>query len=144
MNCIIATTQKHFYDQVIIRSDVFLIEQHVPIEEEIDILDCYATQFIAYDNNLPIGAARFRIVDNLGKVERVCVIKPYRKSGVGKLIMNTIEAYAENQNINKLVLNAQLSAVPFYETLGYKKHGKTFLDANIEHIAMSKDIKSHP
>lgn len=140
MKCIIAKTQKHFYDQVIVRSEVFLIEQQVPIEEEIDILDSDAIQFIVYDDKLPIGAARFRIVDNKGKVERVCVIKTYRKSGVGKLIMTTIENYAKTQNINKLVLNAQLIAVPFYETLGYKKHGEIFLDANIEHIAMDKYI----
>jgi len=140
MKCIIATSQKHFYDQVIIRSEVFLIEQNVPIKEEIDVLDAEAIQFIAYDENKPVGAARFRIVDGKGKVERVCVLLPYRKKGVGKLIMNTIEDYAKEQQIFKIVLNAQLTAMPFYKQIGYVEYGDIFLDANIEHKSMNKQL----
>jgi len=140
MICIIAKNQKHFYDQVIVRSKVFLIEQKVPIIEEIDTFDAEAIQFIAYDNNKPIGAARFRIVEGKGKIERVCVIKSYRKKGVGRLIMNTLEKYAENQNIKHLILSAQLQALPFYRKLNYREYGNIFLDANIEHKMMDKYI----
>lgn len=138
MKCIIAHKQKHFYDQVVVRSEVFLLEQNVPIKEEIDAHDTYAIQFITYDKDTPIGAARFRIIDNKGKIERVCVIKPYRKKGVGRLIMNTIEEYAKKQNINYLYLNAQLTSMPFYQKLGYQERGEIFLDANIEHKMMEK------
>lgn len=140
MECIIASTQKHFYDQVLVRSDVFLIEQKVPIKEEIDILDAEAIQFIVYDEEKPVGAARFRIVDGKGKVERVCVLKTYRQNGIGRIMMDKIEEYAKEQGIQKLVLNAQLSALPFYNRLGYKAYGEIFLDANIEHKAMEKYI----
>lgn len=138
MKCIIAQKQKHFYDQVIVRSQVFIIEQNVPIEEEIDVLDREALQFITYDKNKPVGAARFRIVNGLGKIERVCVLKSYRKKGVGKLIMETIEDYAKKQQIKQIVLHAQLRALPFYKQLGYTEHGEIFLDANIEHKTMNK------
>lgn len=140
MKCIIAHNQKHFYDQVIIRSEVFLIEQNVPIKEEIDFYDRSAIQFIAYDEDTPIGAARFRVIEGKGKVERVCVKKAYRKKGVGKLIMNTIEEYAKTQNITHLVLSAQLTALPFYQKLGYQEYGDVFLDANIEHKMMDKRL----
>ncbi len=140
MKCIIAHNQKHFYDQVIVRSEVFLIEQKVPIKEEIDVLDSEAVQFIVYDEDKPIGAARFREVEGKGKVERVCVLKQYRKQGIGRLLMDYIEDYARKQNIKKLVLNAQLSALPFYRALGYKEHGEIFLDANIEHKTMDKQL----
>jgi len=141
MKCIIANCQKHFYDQVIVRSKVFLIEQKVPIEEEIDFLDCEATQFVVYDDNdRPIGAARFRIVNNIGKVERVCVLKEYRQQGVGRLIMNTIEEHAKALGIKETMLNAQVTSIPFYERLGYKAEGEIFLDANIEHRKMTKKI----
>ena len=140
MKCIIAHNQKHFYDQVIIRSEVFLIEQNVPIKEEIDFYDRSAIQFIAYDEDTPIGAARFRVIERKGKVERVCVKKAYRKKGVGKLIMNTIEEYAKTQNITHLVLSAQLTALPFYQKLGYQEYGDVFLDANIEHKMMDKRL----
>ncbi|QVK18128.1 GNAT family N-acetyltransferase [Mycoplasmatota bacterium] len=140
MKCIIAQNQKHFYDQVIVRSEVFVIEQKVPIDEEIDNLDAIALQFIVYDEEKPVGAARFRIVDGLGKIERVCVLKSYRKKGVGKLIMNTIEDYARKQRIHQMILNAQLTAIPFYKQFGYTDHGEIFLDANIEHKAMHKAL----
>ena len=141
MNCIIATKQHHFYDQVRIRKEVFIIEQQVPIEEEYDELDNTAIQFIVYDGNNPLAAARFRMVDNKGKVERVCVLKEYRNKGGGRLIMKTIEEYAKcNTSVTKLVLNAQLTAIPFYKQLGYTSYGDIFLDANIEHIAMIKEL----
>ncbi|MDF2699864.1 MAG: acetyltransferase [Haloplasmataceae bacterium] len=143
MKCIIASKQKHFYDQVRIRKEVFIIEQQVPIEEEYDELDNSAIQFIVYDHETPIAAARFRIIDNKGKVERVCVLKNHRKQGVGKLIMNSIEEYAINHtNIHKLVLNAQLTALSFYKKLGFTEFGDIFLDANIEHKSMYKEINN--
>ena len=142
MKCFVATTQRHFYDQVRIRNTVFLLAQNVPIEEEIDTLDNDAIQFIVYDDDTPIGAARLRIVDNTGKVERVCVLKSYRKQGVGKLIMDTLEHYAESQHqTEQFILNAQLTAIPFYNALGYEEYGDIFLDANIEHRSMRKTIK---
>ncbi|HEY8364681.1 MAG TPA: GNAT family N-acetyltransferase [Haloplasmataceae bacterium] len=140
MYCIIAHEQKHFYDQIIIRSEVFLIEQNVPIKEEIDELDREAIQFIVYDEDTPIGAARFRIIDNYGKIERVCVLKTYRNHGVGRLIMNTIEDYAKEEGIKQLKLSAQLTALPFYQKLGYTAYGDIYLDANIKHQMMKKDL----
>ena len=82
----------------------------------------------------------FRVIEGKGKVERVCVKKAYRKKGVGKLIMNTIEEYAKTQNITHLVLSAQLTALPFYQKLGYQEYGDVFLDANIEHKMMDKRL----
>ena len=75
MKCIIATEQKHFFDQVLVRKDVFIIEQKVPIEEEFDEIDREAVQFVVYHGDQAIGAGRFRIIDNKGKIERVCVRK---------------------------------------------------------------------
>ena len=142
MQCIIATKQEHFYDQILIRKEVFIIEQEVPINEEYDEHDKTAIQFIVYDDQKAVGAARFRVVENKGKVERVCVLKSYRKNGVGKLLMDTIEHYAKTQTtVDKLVLGAQMTALPFYKKLGFTEYGDIFLDANIEHMSMDKKIK---
>jgi predicted GNAT family N-acyltransferase len=141
MNCIIARTQEEIFDQILIRKEVFIIEQKVPINEEFDELDKTAIQFIVYDGMNPVGAARFRTIDKKGKIERVCVLKEYRKLGVGKLLMNTIENYAmKNTSVDHFYLNAQLTALPFYERLGYIPQGDIFLDANIEHKAMTKRL----
>ena len=141
MQCIIATNQAHFYDQILIRKEVFIIEQQVPINEEFDDLDKTAIQFVVYDNELAVGAARFRTVAHKGKVERVCVLKSYRKKGVGKLLMDTIEHFASKQgDITTLVLSAQLTALSFYQKLGYQGYGDIYLDANIKHQAMDKPL----
>ncbi|MCQ6274281.1 GNAT family N-acetyltransferase [Bacillus sp. V3B] len=123
-----------------VRKQVFVDEQHVPVEEEIDQLESEATHFILYSDQEPAGAGRFRFVDGYGKVERICVLKKFRKSGVGKALMNKIESYAKKQEIHKLKLNAQTQAIPFYSKLGYKIVSEEFLDAGIPHKTMLKTI----
>src|SRR5690625_3664793 len=58
-----------------IRKKVFVEEQHVPIEEEIDTHEEEAIHFICYHNEKPIGASRLRFVENYGKLERICVLR---------------------------------------------------------------------
>lgn len=142
MECIIATNQAHFYDQILVRKEVFIKEQFVPIDEEYDELDKFATQFIVYDGEQAVGAARVRILTDYGKIERVCVLKSHRKRGVGKRLMEAMENYlVHTKGITKARLSAQVSAIPFYEKLGYTAYGPYYLDANIEHRMMEKDLK---
>lgn len=123
-----------------IRRTVFVEEQQVPLEEEIDDLESEADHFLLYDGKEPIGAGRFRAVDDYGKVERICILKEKRKSGAGKVIMMGIEQFAKERGFQKLKLNAQSYAIPFYEKLGYQVVSEEFLDAGIPHKTMMKHI----
>ncbi|MED3551593.1 GNAT family N-acetyltransferase [Cytobacillus praedii] len=123
-----------------IRKKVFVEEQQVPLEEEIDQYEEEAVHFLLYDQNLPIGAGRFRSVDGIGKVERICVLENHRKSGSGKAIMDKIEEYGKGEGVKKLKLNAQTHAIPFYSKLGYEIISEEFLDAGIPHRTMIKQI----
>jgi predicted GNAT family N-acyltransferase len=123
-----------------IRKTVFVEEQHVPIEEEIDHLEKEAVHFILYVDGVPSGAGRFRVVDEYGKVERICILKEVRTGGAGTALMNKIEAYAIEQGLSKLKLNAQIQAIPFYSKLGYEVISDEFLDAGIPHKTMAKRI----
>lgn len=123
-----------------IRKKIFVEEQKVPEEEEIDHLESEATHFILYCDGKPAGAGRFRTVDDYGKVERICVLKEFRGSGSGKALMEKIQSYAKEQDIKKLKLNAQTQAIPFYSKLGYEVISDEFLDAGIPHKTMSKNI----
>ncbi|MCL6572790.1 MAG: GNAT family N-acetyltransferase, partial [Bacillus sp. (in: Bacteria)] len=120
---------------------VFVDEQQVPLEEEIDAYEDEATHFVLYQDGTgdPIGAGRFRIFDDYGKVERICVLKDARKTGAGKIVMNGIEDYARSIGIHKLKLNAQTQAIPFYAGLGYKIVSEEFMDAGIPHKTMIKN-----
>ncbi|MEH7073760.1 GNAT family N-acetyltransferase [Neobacillus drentensis] len=136
----IVETQKELEDAYTVRKTVFVEEQAVPLEEEIDNFENEAKHFVLYQEGLPVGAGRFRIVDGYGKVERICVMKEARKTGAGKAIMNTIENYAREKDIHKLKLNAQTHAIPFYAGLGYEVVSEEFMDAGIPHKTMVKEI----
>nr|WP_239558736.1 GNAT family N-acetyltransferase [Peribacillus deserti] len=121
-----------------VRKEVFVEEQNVPLEEEIDQYEADSTHFLLFINDKPAGAGRFRILDGIGKVERICVLSSARQKGAGKAIMDGIEEYAKQQEISKLKLNAQTHAIPFYEKLGYEVSSEEFMDAGIPHKSMAK------
>jgi predicted GNAT family N-acyltransferase len=132
--------QKELDDAFSVRKTVFIHEQNVPAEEEIDQYEEEAAHFVMYKDKSPIGAGRFRVLDGYGKVERICVLKEARKSGAGKAIMGEIEKFASTKGVNKLKLNAQTHAIPFYSDLGYEVVSEEFLDAGIPHKTMVKKI----
>jgi predicted GNAT family N-acyltransferase len=123
-----------------VRKTVFVKEQNVPLEEEMDEFENHSTHFLLYNDDLPAGAGRFRVVDGIGKVERICVLETVRGRGAGREIMLAIEQYAVERNIPKLKLNAQTYAIPFYEGLGYQIVSEEFMDAGIPHKTMLKTI----
>jgi predicted GNAT family N-acyltransferase len=127
-------------DAYFVRKVVFVDEQQVPLEEEIDDLESESKHFVLYDHEKPVGAGRFRVVDGYGKVERICVLKENRKSGAGNTIMEGIEQFAKAEGLSKLKLNAQTQAIPFYNKLGYEVVSEEFLDAGIPHRTMVKNI----
>jgi predicted GNAT family N-acyltransferase len=141
MNIKVVENQKELEDAFSVRKIVFVKEQNVPIEEEIDQYENEATHFVMYsDSSSPIAAGRFRVVEGYGKVERICVVKEARKTGAGRLMMNAIENFAKDQGLHKLKLNAQTQAIPFYAGLGYSIVSEEFLDAGIPHKTMVKQI----
>jgi predicted GNAT family N-acyltransferase len=142
LNVQLVTTKEQLEDAYSVRRTVFVHEQHVPLEEEIDQFEDEATHVVLYDDNEePIGAARVRVLDGIGKLERICVLSTARKKGAGKLIVNKLEEIATAQGVSKLKLNAQTHAIPFYERLDYETISDVFLDAGIPHVTMVKEVK---
>lgn len=142
MKVIVAQTDKEMADAFSIRRTVFVDEQNVPLEEEVDQFEKDSVHFVLYDQNKAVGAGRYRVVDHYGKVERICILKSSRKGGAGKTLMNAIETYALEHQSTKLKLNAQIQAIPFYEKLGYKAVSEEFLDAGIPHRTMIKTVNN--
>jgi predicted GNAT family N-acyltransferase len=136
----VVDNEQELEDAFSVRRTVFIDEQNVPAEEEIDEFEDESAHFVYYQEGAPIGAGRFRVVDGYGKVERICVLSTVRKTGAGKALMNAIQDYAYGQGIHRLKLNAQTHAIPFYEGLGYEVVSDEFLDAGIPHKTMMKEI----
>ena len=135
-----AKTEKQIKDALQVRYKVFVEEQGVPEEIELDGLDEEANHFVLYHQKKPIGAGRLRVSGTVGKVERICVLTPYRKQGFGKLIMDAIEQSSPQIGVSKLTLHAQSHAVPFYLQLGYEITSEPFIEAGIEHVSMQKTV----
>ena len=138
MEAVIVKNQQQLEDAFYVRKEVFIKEQHVSPEEEMDHLDQESSHLVIYDEKEPIGAGRLRLVDGYGKLERICVLKSHRSLGIGNLIIQALEEEAAKQGAVQFMLNAQTQAVPFYEKHGYKVVSEEFLDANIPHVKMVK------
>ena len=123
-----------------IRTTVFIEEQNVPTELEIDGLDSEAEHFIAYLHSKPIGCARIRKNKDFAKLERIAIIKEYRCRGFGKQLTNFLVEYCKQNNYNKIKLHSQIYISDFYKKLGFKPVGKKFFEAGIEHIEMIMNI----
>ncbi|HLK58532.1 MAG TPA: GNAT family N-acetyltransferase [Chthonomonadaceae bacterium] len=130
-----------------IRMLVFVEEQAVPPEEELDIYDLTAAHFLVREatHTKDTGEiiATARLVDKgagLGKIGRVAVLREHRGEGLGALLMRYVEEAARTQGFLQLILEAQLHAIPFYAKLGYVAEGDVYLDAGIEHRLMRKWI----
>ena len=130
-----------------IRMTVFVEEQAVPPEEELDAYDVAAAHFLARlstadpDPSGIVGTAR--LIDKghgTGKIGRVAVLREHRGRGVGALLMQRVEYSARAAGYTELILEAQTHALPFYEKLGYAAEGDIFLDCNIEHRLMRKSL----
>jgi predicted GNAT family N-acyltransferase len=137
----VVNNEQELADAFEVRKTVFIHEQNVPEEEEIDQFESDSIHFVLYDDSgKAAGAGRFRVLDGIGKVERICVLKENRKTGAGVAVMNKIEEYAKSKGISTLKLNAQTHAIPFYSQLGYETVSEEFMDAGIPHKTMKKSI----
>lgn len=124
-----------------VRKKVFVDEQEIPIELELDEYDETATHFICTYNEEVVGASRLRIIDDYGKLERICILKEYRGMHFGRQIIAMMESVISKLGFDQATLNAQVSAQGFYKKIGYKKTPKDpFMDAGIEHVTMIKQL----
>ena len=122
-----------------VREIVFVQEQGIDASLEYDDLDDMCTHVVGLLDSEPVTTARLRPVDStVGKVERVATIQSARGHGYGKDIMIEVERVAKRQGLVELRLGAQLTALPFYEKLGYEAFGDEFLDADLPHRMMRK------
>lgn len=123
-----------------IRMVVFVEEQHVPAEEELDEHDKTSLHFVGYEDNKAIAASRLRFVDDCGKLERICVLKSERGKSHGSHLIEAMEAAIYEKGYTKAKLNAQTHAIQFYQHLGYEVVSGEFMDAGIPHVTMIKDL----
>lgn len=125
-------------DCLALRMAVFVHEQNVPEDEEMDELDEQSVHFVARDGNqAPIGTARIYEVGDIGKIGRVCVAKSHRGTGLGaQLIDVCLVELSKRPHLNQAKLGAQNHAIKFYERFGFVVQGDEYMDGGIPHHDM--------
>ncbi len=123
-----------------IRRIVFIEEQGVSFEDEVDGKDPEAIHLLAGVDGLPVGTARLLLSGEVGKIGRVAVLKGFRGRGIGRnLIRFAIDELA-SRGAARVMLGAQTHALRFYETLGFQPFGPEFIDAGIPHREMVLEL----
>lgn len=121
-----------------LRRKVFVDEQGVAPEEEIDGRDDEALHLVAVDSGgAVIGTCRLLADGPVVKLGRMAVARAARGQGIGARLLELADAEAP-PGAERIVLAAQLPAVALYERAGYRRQGEIFLDAGIEHVRMEK------
>ena len=123
-----------FGDLRAVREAVFVREQRVPVELELDALDPRSRHVLARDRDgRAIGTAR---LTPDGRIGRMAVLREWRGSGVGSALLHALLRQARQDGRDGVALNAQVEAIPFYARHGFVAHGERFMEAGIEHQAM--------
>jgi predicted GNAT family N-acyltransferase len=122
-----------------IRFAVFVAEQRVPPEIEMDERDARCVHLLARDGAACVGTARIDL-EHAGKIGRLAVLAGHRRHGVGSALMRRCHEIAARHGLREVWCHAQVGAVPFYESLGYAATGPVFEEAAIEHRKMVKRL----
>ena len=141
-------TEEEMEGAIGVRFRVFVTEQQVPIEEELDEIDASATHVIAIVKDqgdqgkgrvIATGRVFYRDEDSAARIGRMAVDLEWRRKGIGGRLLAFLEEEASSQGVNTYVLNAQEYVKDFYAAHGYIERGETFLEADIVHILMRKE-----
>ncbi|CAM4332639.1 GNAT family N-acetyltransferase [Jeotgalicoccus halotolerans] len=136
------TDDPKYYNQCLeIRKEVFVEEQNVPLELEVDDYEKESVNILLTLDDRPLGTVRYRDMgDGLIKVERMAVRKIARGLHLGHTLMNFVHIHAEENGYTRAKLGAQVHALNFYEKLGYHVSSDEFDDAGIPHKYMEKEL----
>ncbi len=126
---------------IAVRFRVFVSEQSIPAEEELDQADATATHAIALHQNRVVGTGRLLKKDSdTAVIGRMAVDLEWRRQGVGGLILEHLEEVARSLGMSQSVLHAQEYVKDFYAAHGYVEQGDVFLEVGIPHIEMRKEL----
>jgi predicted GNAT family N-acyltransferase len=130
------STNKEWDQALRIRVRVFVREQGVPAEIELDDDDNLALHLLAFLEGRAVGTARIVMHGGQAKIGRMAVLKSHRRKKVGKKLLACAISTAKKQRAGKIYLHAQVAVIKFYESTGFRCAGPVFDEAGIAHRKM--------
>jgi predicted GNAT family N-acyltransferase len=120
---------------------VFVREQNISEDLVFDGHDNEALHMVVKDGERVIGSARVKfLAGNQAKLERMAVLKRYRRKGIGKEMLLFLDTVWKDKQVQQIIIHAQLEVVPFYKLCGFDELGLPFRKAGIKHIKMRKQV----
>jgi predicted GNAT family N-acyltransferase len=118
-----------------IRHAVFVVEQAVPPDVEVDGLDDTCQHYLARVGAEAAATARARSTPRGWKIERVAVLAAQRRRSVGAALLRRMLADAPEGLT--VYVHAQESALGFWQHLGFSAEGERFFEGGIGHRLMA-------
>ena len=117
--------------------------QH-PRGSEKDIYDAHSEHRMILDaNGSPIACGRIYTAGaSESQIHYMAVIPEYRKQGLGSLLISALEDEAHRAGSERIVMNARIEAVPFYEKCGFSLVGSGQVSEGIRHRQMIKEVNA--
>lgn len=122
-----------------LRERVFVVEQGVPPELELDEFDAVSLHAVALAADGSAVATGRLLPD--GHIGRMAVDAAWRGRGVGGAVLERLVEEARRRGFAEVVLNAQVVAMPFYAGHGFAGFGEPFMEAGIPHRAMRRVLR---
>jgi predicted GNAT family N-acyltransferase len=119
-----------------IRFAVFVEEQRVPPEIEMDEFDAVSVHALARSGDGKVVATGRLLPD--GHVGRMAVTAPWRGKGVGGKMLEALVEAARKRGDGVVILSAQTHAVAFYRRYGFTEEGAVYEEAGIPHQTMRR------
>ena len=120
-----------------VRFRVFVDEQGVPSDMELDEFDPQCWHAAALCDGQVVGAGRL-LPD--GHIGRMAVLAGWRGRGVGALLLQALIDEAKRRGMARVVLNAQTHALGFYARFGFVPEGEEYEEAGLPHRTMGRSL----
>ncbi|KRM94485.1 hypothetical protein FC56_GL001442 [Lentilactobacillus senioris DSM 24302 = JCM 17472] len=128
-----------------IRDAVFIDEQGIDPTLEYDGSDAGAIHYVGFVDAIPVVTARATVTDQGVHIQRVATVQAARKRGYAKQLLNQLMAdlkpVVATLSKPQFYLGAQLTALPFYERLGFRAVGPVFMEAGIQHQLLKLNLE---
>jgi predicted GNAT family N-acyltransferase len=136
----IATSEEDVLKALVVRGIVFIEEQQVDWEGEIDEFEKTATHFLGEAGGQPVATGRLRFFeDGWVKVERIAVRPRWRGKGYAREIVAFMLDHATAAGAVKFKMHAQVHLEEFYRGFGFRREGGVFDECGIDHITMVRE-----
>ncbi|MFB2983136.1 GNAT family N-acetyltransferase [Microseira sp. BLCC-F43] len=114
---------------------------NMDIGTEKDSYEDSAFHLVAVCHNQIVGSARLReLSTELGSIAYVAVLPEFQNQGIGRKLIKKLIETATEKNLKRLRLRSRISALNFYQKLGFSPEGEPFDYLGIPHIFMHLDI----